>query len=97
MCFAHSKGARFVLKGNVSVKKIIDPKKRAAWIAEKVNLTKTQYMDGINLDIEQTIRPHTPEYYALTDLVKETTEAFHKEIPGSQVIKLLLLTTSHQV
>ncbi|CAI9545587.1 unnamed protein product, partial [Staurois parvus] len=85
MCFAHSKGARFVLKGNVSVKKIIDPKKRAAWIAEKVNLTKTQYMDGINLDIEQTIRPHTPEYYALTDLVKETTEAFHKEIPGSQV------------
>ncbi|XP_018417372.1 PREDICTED: di-N-acetylchitobiase [Nanorana parkeri] len=85
MCFAHSKGARYVLTGDVSVKKIVDPKVRADWIAEKVNLAKAQYMDGINLDIEQPVLPQTPEYYALTDLVKETTEAFHREIPGSQV------------
>ncbi|XP_073449739.1 di-N-acetylchitobiase-like [Aquarana catesbeiana] len=85
MCFAHSKGARFVLKGDVPVKEIIDPKQRSAWIAGKVKLAKTQYMDGINLDIEQPILPNTPEYYALTDLVKETTETFHREIPGSQV------------
>ncbi|KAM4022807.1 di-N-acetylchitobiase isoform 1-T1 [Anomaloglossus baeobatrachus] len=85
MCFAHSKGARFVLKGDVPVKDIVASEKRSAWIAEKVNLAKAQYMDGINLDIEQPVLPQTPEYYALTALVKETTEAFHAAIPGSQV------------
>ncbi|XP_077306470.1 di-N-acetylchitobiase-like [Lithobates pipiens] len=85
MCFAHSKGARFVLQGDVPLKEIVDPKQRSAWIAGMVNLAKTQYMDGINLDIEQSVLPHTPEYYALTDLVNETTETFHREIPGSQV------------
>lgn len=42
-------------------------------------------MDGINIDIEQAVETGSPEYYALTDLVKETTESFHTEIPGSQV------------
>ncbi|XP_071983081.1 di-N-acetylchitobiase [Engystomops pustulosus] len=85
MCYAHSKGARFVLKGDVPLKDIVDPDKRSAWIREKVKLAKAQYMDGINLDIEQIVFTDTPEYYALTALVKETTEAFHREIPGSQV------------
>lgn len=42
-------------------------------------------MDGINIDIEQEVEEGSPQYYALTALVKETTEAFHREIPGSQV------------
>lgn len=42
-------------------------------------------MDGINIDIEQAVESESPEYYALTRLVNETTEAFHREIPGSQV------------
>ncbi|XP_068098159.1 di-N-acetylchitobiase-like [Hyperolius riggenbachi] len=70
---------------NVPLKSIVDAKQRSDWIAEKVTLAKSQYMDGINLDIEQPVLPDTPEYYALTDLVKETAEAFHREIPGSQV------------
>lgn len=67
------------------MKKIIDPAIRATWINQQVDLAKTQYMDGINIDIEQEINPFSAEYYALTALVKETTDAFHKEIPGSQV------------
>lgn len=123
MCYAHSKGARVVLKGtamsffshkfvfeiwqfenqliwnqqakrcssswlnegDVPLSSIVDPKQRSAWIAEKVNLAKAQFMDGINLDIEQVVESESPEYYALTQLVNETTEAFHREIPGSQV------------
>ncbi|XP_051021687.1 di-N-acetylchitobiase-like [Acomys russatus] len=85
MCYAHSKGARVVLKGDVSLKDIIDPTVRAAWVAQKVDLAKTQYMDGINLDIEQEVNCSSPEYEALTALVKETTEHFHREIEGSQV------------
>nr|XP_009671545.1 PREDICTED: di-N-acetylchitobiase [Struthio camelus australis] len=85
MCYAHSKGARIVLKGDVSLKEIVDPAKRAAWISEQVDLAKKQYMDGINIDIEQEVNETSPEYYALTELVRETTDAFHREIPGSQV------------
>uniref|UniRef100_A0A3Q3JVB9 Di-N-acetylchitobiase n=1 Tax=Monopterus albus TaxID=43700 RepID=A0A3Q3JVB9_MONAL len=85
MCFAHFHGARVVLKGDVPLSYIVDRDNRTAWIAEKVQLAKSQFMDGINIDIEQAVDKGSPEYYALTDLVKETTEAFHREIPGSQV------------
>nr|KAF6504512.1 chitobiase [Rousettus aegyptiacus] len=84
MCYAHSKGARVVLKGDVFLKDIIDPTFRASWIAQKVMVAKTQYMDGINIDIEQEVNCSSPEYNALTALVKETTESFHREIEGSQ-------------
>ncbi|CAL8253221.1 unnamed protein product [Merluccius merluccius] len=85
MCYAHSKGARVVLKGDVSLAQIVDPGNRTAWITEKVNQAKTQFMDGLNIDIEQAVEAGSPEYHALTALVKESTEAFHREIPGSQV------------
>ncbi|XP_074859467.1 di-N-acetylchitobiase isoform X2 [Carettochelys insculpta] len=85
MCYAHSKGSRVVLKGDVPVKDIVDPANRTAWIIQQVDLAKKQYMDGINLDIEQEVKERSPEYYALTALVKETTDAFHSQIPGSQV------------
>uniref|UniRef100_A0AAY5L6H9 Di-N-acetylchitobiase n=1 Tax=Esox lucius TaxID=8010 RepID=A0AAY5L6H9_ESOLU len=85
MCHAHSKGARLVLKGDVSISEMVDPANRTAWVTEKVDLAKKQFMDGINLDIEEEVAESSPEYYALTALVRETTEAFHREIPGSQV------------
>lgn len=85
MCFAHTKGARVVLKGDVPLSSIVDRGNRTAWITDKVNLAKSQFMDGINIDIEQAVEEGSAEFYALTDLVNETTEAFHREIPGSQV------------
>lgn len=71
--------------GDVFLKDIIDPTFRASWIAHKLMVAKTQYMDGINIDIEQEVNCSSPEYDALTALVKETTESFHREIEGSQV------------
>ncbi|XP_034035816.1 di-N-acetylchitobiase [Thalassophryne amazonica] len=85
MCYAHSKGARVVLKGDVPLSNIVDKDNRTAWILEKVELVKSQFMDGINLDIEQEVKEGSPEYHALTDLVRETTDAFHWAMPGSQV------------
>lgn len=73
------------ITGDVPLSDIVDDSKRTAWITEKVNLAKSQFMDGINLDIEQAVEESSPEYYALTALVKEATETFHREIPGSQV------------
>lgn len=80
----------FVGKGDVPLSYIVDQTNRTAWITEKVNLAKSQFMDGINIDIEQAVEKGSPEYYALTDLVKETTMAFHREIPGSQVKDLFI-------
>lgn len=71
--------------GDVPLTDIVDPVNRTAWIQAKVKLAKSQFMDGINLDVEQAVQTGSPEYYALTALVKETTESFHTEIPGSQV------------
>ncbi|XP_043855607.1 di-N-acetylchitobiase [Dromiciops gliroides] len=85
LCFAHSRGSRVVLKGDVPLKNIIEPTLREAWIMKQLKLAKNQHMDGINIDIEQDVEESSPEYYALTALVKETTEAFHREIEGSQV------------
>ena len=75
----------FLFTGDVSLKDIIDPNFRTSWIAQQVNVAKTQYMDGINIDIEQEVNYSTPEYDALTALVQETADAFHREIEGSQV------------
>lgn len=77
--------------GDVPLKEIVDPAKRAAWISQQVDLAKRQYMDGINIDIEQEVNETSPEYYALTELVRETTDTFHREIPGSQVLIMFLM------
>ena len=47
--------------------------------------TVLKFLDGINLDFEDAVAVNSPEQRGLTDLVKETVEAFHKYNPGSQV------------
>lgn len=71
--------------GSTSVKKIVKPAFRASWIRHQVKLAKKQHMDGINIDIEQDLSKASAKYFALTALVKETTDTFHEKIPGSQV------------
>ncbi|GCB76112.1 hypothetical protein scyTo_0017426 [Scyliorhinus torazame] len=85
LCHAHANDVRVVLKGDVPIKDIIDPANRTAWIIDQVNLAKRQFLDGINLDLEEAVEFKSQGYYALTQLVNETTQIFHREIPGSQV------------
>ncbi|XP_059583984.1 LOW QUALITY PROTEIN: di-N-acetylchitobiase-like [Alligator mississippiensis] len=85
MCYAHAKGARVVLKGVVPLKDMLEPAARGLWITQQVELAKKQYMDGINMDIAEAVNKSSPEYDVLTALMKETAEAFHSAIPGSQV------------
>ncbi len=81
--------------GDVPLSYIVDPVNRTAWIQEKVQLAKSQFMDGINIDVEQAVETGSPEYYALTALVKETTQSFHTEIPGSQVNSISVRIVSY--
>ncbi|KAK7889449.1 hypothetical protein WMY93_025009 [Mugilogobius chulae] len=79
MCHAHSVGARLVLKGDVRLADIVDQNNRTAWIKEKVDLAKSQFMDGINLDIEHAVEEGSPEYTALTELVERPLSFPHSD------------------
>ncbi|XP_071957112.1 di-N-acetylchitobiase-like [Antedon mediterranea] len=83
MCYAHSHGARVVLKGVVSADQLNNSTYTNLWITQQVKLAQDQFMDGINIDIEDPLdKSDAP---LLTKLVAETTLVFHEMIPGSQV------------
>ncbi|XP_033108879.1 di-N-acetylchitobiase-like [Anneissia japonica] len=83
MCYAHSKGARVVLKGYLSATQLKNKTITQQWISQQVQLAVDQFMDGINIDIEGPL--DKSEAPLLTQLVADTTKAFHQAIPGSQV------------
>ncbi|CAH1237826.1 CTBS [Branchiostoma lanceolatum] len=88
MCYAHSKGARVVLKGDVKaedVPNLTKPLFRDDWVINNVALMLKQHMDGINIDIEQPIPATDPARDGLTALVNETTWVFHAINNASQV------------
>ncbi|XP_035689824.1 di-N-acetylchitobiase-like [Branchiostoma floridae] len=88
MCYAHSKGARVVLKGDIKaedVPHLYEPRFRDDWVTNKVSLMIKQHMDGINIDIEQPIPATDPARDGLTKLVNETTWVFHAINKAAQV------------
>ncbi|XP_067845734.1 di-N-acetylchitobiase-like [Heptranchias perlo] len=85
LCHAHAKKVRVVLKGYIPINIILNRGSRRTWIDNQVQLAKRQFMDGINLDLVEAIGVKSPKYDALTQLVVETVQLFHREIPGSQV------------
>ncbi len=72
-------------KIDITVSKLVDPAFRKEQITETVAKAKKLFADGVNIDVEQAVKKDSPEAKALTAFSKEMTDAFHKEIPGSQV------------
>ncbi|XP_062510251.1 di-N-acetylchitobiase-like isoform X1 [Corticium candelabrum] len=86
MCYAHSKGARVVLRGLFSVAKLTNKTERDLWLKTQVEMAKEYHMDGINIDIEDPISDSDSALRDdLTQLVFDTKVAFAGAIPGSQV------------
>eukprot|EP00794_Sanderia_malayensis_P016791 gene16791-18486_t len=85
LCYAHSKGVRLTLKFDCPVSKLVDEGYRKEQINAVLEKAKSLYADGINIDIEQPVKQGSPEEKAMTEFSKEITEAFHAQIPGSQV------------
>ncbi|XP_060685601.1 di-N-acetylchitobiase-like [Hemiscyllium ocellatum] len=85
LCHAHANNVRVVLKATISQQNLINRKKRAKWIKEKVLRARKRFMDGINLEMWDVLKPGSENYHALPHLVQETAHIFHREIPGSQV------------
>ena len=76
---------RVVFNANMPYDKLTDSAFKTKWIESMLNMTLMRFADGINVDIEYEIALHSPQAYALTEWMKELTDAFHKKIPGSQV------------
>ena len=84
MCTAHSKGVRVVTAANFDVSQLSNSTSRKEWIEQQIETVKTNYADGINIDIESPITDSTQKSF-LTLLVKETQRAFQLEIPYAQL------------
>ena len=78
------------LKVDVSVQKVTNSSYREELIADVISDAKIKFADGANIDIEQIVDKGSAEEKGLTDFCKEMTDAFHAEIPGSQVGKFLV-------
>ncbi|GFO06692.1 Di-n-acetylchitobiase, partial [Plakobranchus ocellatus] len=62
------------------------PELRKQWITKQMNLAKLNFLDGLNFDYESAIKKtETDVRDAYTALVKETNQAFKKEMPHFQV------------
>ncbi|XP_072016119.1 di-N-acetylchitobiase-like [Amphiura filiformis] len=83
MCYAHSQGVRVVITGDCNITLLFDKVAQKKWIMDHVKQAIDQHMDGINLDIEFPLSKSLAPL--LTELVRETTKAFHDSIPNSQV------------
>jgi len=58
---------------------------REIYIQQAIQMVKENYLDGITFDYESPIDWNAPERGYYTQLVTETTTAFHNAIPGSQI------------
>lgn len=85
ICHAHDNGVGVVSLENIPTNQLTNETARAAWVQERLAEALSNSLDGINIDFEDVIADQSPEMDGLTSLVKETAEAFHKAIPGSQV------------
>mmetsp|Transcript_32213 Transcript_32213/g.44190 ORF Transcript_32213/g.44190 Transcript_32213/m.44190 type:complete len:371 (+) Transcript_32213:29-1141(+) len=85
LCLAHEHGSRLVWGTGYPVDQLSNSSYREQWIYQWINKVKETYTDGINFDMEDPIDDNSPNKQYFTQLVQETTKAFHTEIPGSQV------------
>ncbi|GFO06697.1 Di-n-acetylchitobiase [Plakobranchus ocellatus] len=97
MCMAHSHGVRVVTVGNVNKKTIFSPKLRTQWVHQNLQTVYNNYLDGINFDVEDPCSP-AQKYFrrTYTALVRETSQAFRKIMPHTQIsVDVILEATSH--
>ncbi|XP_038649580.1 di-N-acetylchitobiase-like [Scyliorhinus canicula] len=85
LCVAHAHNARVIMKGNIPSNALRNHDTTNTWIRQQVDIARASFFDGIYLEQWQKITPGTLEYGAMTQLVNETAEVFHRAIPGSQV------------
>ncbi|XP_033624112.1 di-N-acetylchitobiase-like [Asterias rubens] len=83
MCYAHSKGARYIRAVGYPLNELSNVTYRSVWVKQQVELATKQYTDGINIDFEKPLSRSRSEM--LTALVNETAQAFRAANPHAQI------------
>jgi len=82
---AHSHDVKVVFISNYPKEHLLNNTFMAEWVKDQVAFAKKNDLDGINFDFEQPLDEGSPESIAYTKAMKDTVDAFHRELPGSQV------------
>jgi len=88
ICHAHANGVRVVAAAPSFTADLLTTNNntvRELWIDSTVAMVRAQRLDGITFDFESPIAWNDPAREHYVQLVNETTQALHKEVPGSQV------------
>uniref|UniRef100_UPI00398E52CC di-N-acetylchitobiase-like isoform X1 n=2 Tax=Pristiophorus japonicus TaxID=55135 RepID=UPI00398E52CC len=72
-------------RGHITQPLLRSPSKRAAWMNEQIQVAKRQFMDGISLNYQQSLSDQSMYHTGLIELIRDTAQIFHREIPGSQI------------
>ena len=76
VCFAHSHNARVVLHADYPLSNLSNAAMRSKWVSGLIAQVQDGYLDGINIDIEQSIVKDSANVSLLTDLVHEAYSQF---------------------
>lgn len=85
MCKAHAENTRVIGAAPGGMPFSPDAAVRAAWIQAALAFAQNNFLDGITFDFEDPLPAGDPRVGYFTQIVRETTAAFHAQIPGSQV------------
>lgn len=85
VCFAHGHHVRVVLHADYPVSDLDNADSRKKWVTDLVSEVVDNYLDGINIDIEQAINKNSANVTLLTELVQEAYTQFKSVNPGYQV------------
>jgi di-N-acetylchitobiase len=83
LCFAHSIGVRVVWGASFPASQLSNQTAREEWVNQWLQIVKSTYTDGVNVDFEQEIASNSSNREHLVQLVQELRTAFDAEIPGN--------------
>ena len=83
--YAHNHGVKVVSVENIAKKHLLSRQYRRQWIKQVVKKGLENNLDGFNLDFEEPLANHSLVQAALTDLVRELSEATKASIANAQI------------
>ena len=86
VCTAHKHDARIIAGApSMNLTELgINATARAEYVSSTVEMVKALFIDGVTFDFESPLAPGAPEANYYVQIIEETTEALHREVPGSQ-------------
>ena len=83
LCYARDRQVRVVSIANYAVEQMGNETARQEWVKQQVAAVQYGYLDGVNVDFEDSLDATVAPYY--TALIGNLSSSLHGLVPGSQV------------